>query len=924
MKAPFLALFLSLIALHSSSSAQEKVHLISPNDPIAEWTFDNGREFKGATGDLSADESETHQGNPSIHLRGDFTKGGMYVQTGIKFKPTEIEELSFWVKNPGSKNFTLRLIDSTGQCHQLKILTDTSDEWQQVNFPLKKFFANRGKSDAVQGVSQYQSWSGAKDGNWHGPAKALYILLGKGDKPGIRDLWLNSVTITGPTSPPPPYQEDFISSHDSEKSLPKINGTTPLGLVISRSIDSRSKDSSITLRDFPAMPGSWKIDAGLSTDLASPDNSYQALLTLQALDADGELLESFTIADLFGKNDAGKITRTVDLPARTTRARFKAVILKASGTFTISHISATFLKESDLNTNPVSRILFQTAELGNLLFPDSPRTVEITVHAAKPLPDTKRDLAITVRDYWGVEQAPLSTLLLGPAERKGGKFIHSAILDLTEARLRIGTYYEIEASYSAPGMEPFSHQTSLAILPEARTHQFAPMEIPFTARNWDNRIQEYIRLTHRLGVRICGLWGTWDSKPPYEAKVPGLELVDELGMGWLTTTPAKFIEDGKRDYDETALRQGAKNLITQFGDHRPLIINLGNEPHGTGKIVEDNVAAYKAIYKAIKEADPTIPVVATSVEPNEEYFKNGYGKYCDAFDFHVYESPEKVRKTIQKYRALQEKYDCVKPIWSTELGLNSQGQTRLTVASEVYKKAAAFFAEGGENFSWFGLLYPDKEGKSHGSSGDSHNVFDCRFTRYAPRLDAIAYYNTVNSIADKKFVSEKSYPDGTQATLFRNAKNETLQILWNEKGWVDVSLPLAAKGEITLTRIDGTLTTLQPDENGTTISIGKDPLLLTYTSTASLPEKIGTPAATFTDLPATISASGETPIRYAPGVGNTVESLLPPLWTAAVDGLGRFIITPPLATKAREVPLSILLFRDGKITGQIHRRLPVE
>ncbi len=88
-----------------------------------------------------------------------------------------------------------------------------------------------------------------------------------------------------------------------------------------------------------------------------------------------------------------------------------------------------------------------------------------------------------------------------------------------------------------------------------------------------------------------------------------------------------------------------------------MIINLGNEPHGKGKIVEDNVAAYKAIYEAIKEADPTIPVVATSVEPNEEYFKNGYGKYCDAFDFHIYESPDKVRASMKKYYGLMEKYD---------------------------------------------------------------------------------------------------------------------------------------------------------------------------------------------------------------------------------------------------------------------------
>ena len=39
-----------------------------------------------------------------------------------------------------------------------------------------------------------------------------------------------------------------------------------------------------------------------------------------------------------------------------------------------------------------------------------------------------------------------------------------------------------------------------------------------------------------------------------------------------------------------------------------------------------------------------------------------------------------------------------------------------------------------------------------------NNVFDCRYNHYAPRLDAVAYYNAVNAIAIKKFVMEKNYP----------------------------------------------------------------------------------------------------------------------------------------------------------------------
>ncbi len=42
-------------------------------------------------------------------------------------------------------------------------------------------------------------------------------------------------------------------------------------------------------------------------------------------------------------------------------------------------------------------------------------------------------------------------------------------------------------------------------------------------------------------------------------------------------------------------------------------------------------------------------------------------------DFHIYESAADVRSSIGRYRELMAKYGVVKPIWSTELGINSQG-----------------------------------------------------------------------------------------------------------------------------------------------------------------------------------------------------------------------------------------------------------
>src|SRR5262249_42109233 len=159
-----------------------------------------------------------------------------------------------------------------------------------------------------------------------------------------------------------------------------------------------------------------------------------------------------------------------------------------------------------------------------------------------------------------------------------------------------------------PGDEPFRNFTSLAILPDAENKKHKPEDVPFTSRNWDNRIAAYIHLSDRLGLRTCGIWGGWASEAPGQGEAATSGPCEKLGMGIVSGTPIASIERGKTDYDETALRQGVRNWIEKYGKYRPLTIGLGNEPHGKGERVLKNVAAYRAVYEEIKKIDPTIHV----------------------------------------------------------------------------------------------------------------------------------------------------------------------------------------------------------------------------------------------------------------------------------------------------------------------------
>ncbi len=176
------------------------------------------------------------------------------------------------------------------------------------------------------------------------------------------------------------------------------------------------------------------------------------------------------------------------------------------------------------------------------------------------------------------------------------------------------------------------------------------------------------------------------------------------------------------------------------------------------------------------------------------------------------------------------KYDAVKPIHSTELGLNSAGQARLAVAIELIKKCTVFFAEGGETVSWFTIQYPDTKGTARGQFGDAHCVFDCKFNNYNPRLDAIAHYNMINSMLDKRFVSEDQRDDGTQVFLFKNEQGECLQVAWNDNQTVNAAIPIGRGTDVEVIRIDGQRKHLISEREQIVIPIGVEPTLMLYKS----------------------------------------------------------------------------------------------
>ncbi len=904
-----------------------------------DWTFNLGQEFKGAQGGLAVVADQPAPGSHALRLHADFTEGGAYVGMHKSFADLNVKAtpvIRFKVRSESTKQFAIRLVDQTGQCHQRKSIAVTADgKWHDLEIHPTK-------------IAGGEHWGGANDGTWHGPVSKIELMLNTRSHPDktpellIADI--RADVVIEASAQPASYRESFDAAENKLPQSWQVAGDVQVvspglgdagsALQLRRTLETIETPTSAVSAPFSVSPGAWQVQYDWKSELFSPDNSYHGLVMLETLDPTGKPVESFPLGIGFGNQDWQHLAKSISLPGAATQARVKVQLNKTYGSFWLDGLSVARLSVQPIEQR-IARILLKTDATGNLFLPGDPVAFRIEVEASKPLPTAQQTLSYTVRDYWGAEQTAGGQVALQRRKQESG-YVYQGEIQLPDQALAVGKFYELHVATSPQFGDPIEEFSGFAVLPEAESKQHAPEAIPFTIRNWDSRIGSYFHLADRLGLRLFGVWGGWSSKPPYKPHLPGVDTVAQLQGKWVTGTPASQVErNGFKDYTQESLRQGMKNFLEAFADRGLAMIAMGNEPHGTGQKVRDNVQAYRAVYETVKAFDPEIHVIGTSVEPNEEYFKAGYQNYLDSYDFHVYEHYTKVRTQMAEYRALMQKYDAVKPIHSTELGLNSQGQTRLAAARELIKKFVVFFADGGDTVSWFTIHYPDPKGTARGQFGDSHCVFDCKYNLFNPRLDAVTYYHVINGITNKKFADEQQYPGGVQAFLFRDSDDRCLQVLWADGKREDVLVPLPDGAEVELTRIDGSSQMLQATKAGVTVTVSEDPVLLRYKSNAKqLPKTLQAPTFTLVVDPTEDAEAVTVPPGKQVTVALTGAVLTPATlrvkvpfgWKADVRPAEanrvRVTLTAPSTTTATQVSVLTQHVVEGTVTGEI--MIPIE
>ncbi|QNN22298.1 hypothetical protein HED60_08445 [Planctomycetales bacterium ZRK34] len=889
-----------------------------------DWVLNLGWEFKGAKGDVELLRDAPEPGRNAMRLTADFTGGGAYV--GVKknladYDIVGVDAIRMKLRSPNAERITLLLVDGSGQVHQRKGVPITGDDnWHNFTIDPRR-------------IAGGEHWGGANDGRWHDPIQLIQMSLTPRGSNQTKKLQLDLAdmamdvrveTRMQPTAMKIDFDDAPLADWQREGDV-TINAGS---LQLARSLEQIHDATSATSPAFDVAPGLWQVAFKQKSDLHSPDNSYHARVDLVVFDRAGKSIDTLPLTIQFGKHDWGKVTKPVELPAGAATARVKISLQKTYGTYQLDDLAAAPLRLGAI-VRKVKRIELSSDALGNLFMPGDPVVVHAKVIADKPLTEPERRMRYKLRDASGALVIEPAAVVLNETQGDRDQFVYTADIALRADDLMVGRFYELDVEVPQ-GDESADEFTGLAILPRAASKDYAPSKIPFTIRNWDSRIPPYFQLADRLGIRQIGLWGGWSSKPPYKASLPGLEQVQQLDAGWLTGTPASKIEDeGFKTYSESALREGMTNFLEKYADQGLIAIAIGNEPHGTGQTVIDNVRAYKAIYESAKAHDQNITVLGTSVEPNREYFEAGYQNYLDAYDFHIYESYRDVRRTMREYRALMKEFDAVKPIHSTELGLNSLGQTRRTVSISMIKKLTSFFAEGGATVSWFTIMYPDREGKARGTFGNAHCVFDCQYNLYNPRLDAITEYHLINSFLDKRFIAEKQYDDGVQAYLFRDDAGRAMVVLWQDESRSDVTLPIQTSGDVKRVLLDGSTTTMKPVDGKLTLTVDHEPILLLFDGPEmALPQALPPSSMRLVKAPKAISSGKTAEITLVGVLPQAVRVVGPALWATKVEPVGddgvKLVIDVPTDTPARQAHYLIHHVTDGQVVGEVRVAMPVK
>ena len=925
----------SLLAF--TASAEESVSLGDFDKDKHKWGFSLGQEFPGAQGRAELDKEQKRHGSGSLRVTADFTKGGVYVGVNRGLPNLDVGTVSFWVRSDGPRFLTLRLVDSTGQCHQINRvgLTDTS-AWQEVAL------------DVLSRVGG-EHWGGANDGKWHPPARLFSINFDRGGLPPDRltgTLWLDDVRATLrklPVSREIKGIEQTVLLDDFETERMDwgfTRGEEFPGAQGSMQRHEVAKNGQHSLRVSADFTGGGAY-VGLRRNLTSSGfRDVRALrfwlkgenaraYTISVVDGTGQCHQKkgfpiaatddwqevrVAIADLVGgEHWGGANDGRWHGPARQIGLSFERGWLKKR------EEPKAMLWLDDLEVKALlSAVSLGQVKFGNVFATDEPKCFLVKT------PD-KGVSKVTwgAKDFFGAVAA-------------SGEQPANAETPLTFELNRRG-YFTLTATAWDEDKELDSARMTFAVLDDFDFSSVEDYRFGICAHFGQWYSPEIIPLVQRAGIKEARddiYWGDLEREKgvfafpdKYEGFVRKLEEAKIRAHLNLVYTN-KFYNDGKAPHDEEGFAGYARyaaEVVKHFPQLRSVEVwNEWNSPGFCPGPAASKPDIYEAMirttYEAVKKVRPDVSVVGCSTTGLwwggylwlERYFQQQNSlRLMDALSFHPYHcalAPEYLTDCVAKLRGMiRESGQAAPPLWVTEVGWpvnvdpeagaeqvymsNQRVVTEELQAIYMVRTYVLLLAAGVERVHWYDLMN-DGTNPKHGE----HNFGLFRHPadalgKYAPKPAYAAYAAMTRQLAGAEFVRAEQETPLMRSYLFRRGDQE-LRVVWTLGA---VAVRIRAGGPVTVRSLDGEPRQVAPADGEILLPLPEGvPVYLTG-------PVIGVSSGVCVEVPGFVRiALGETidiPYEIQNTTGSSVEV------TIDIDGKATAIAAKAGATQQAVIPL---------------------
>ncbi|HAU38610.1 MAG TPA: hypothetical protein DCX07_12945, partial [Phycisphaerales bacterium] len=786
--------------------------------------FEKGRD--GFEASLVRDPAVAKNGQASGRIDADFTnaKAEPWKIVGAPLLYTnEIRAVRFWVRSHDAGGLTFRVIDSSGQVHQLRPKFQPNGEWQQVVL------------DSFEKGPGYQSWGGAKDRRFHWPARRLAIIFEKNNLPEGKvagSLWIDQVELDLAGKPATVLDgcetvvlEDFEAPFKQRKMEDRLSGLAQDAKEFKGGAASGRFEG-----DFTREGGQPWRPAGRSLEVVREFRRIRFWVRSADVKA-----FTFILTDKTGQAHHQSVPiepdgewQQVAIDAFDTGPGYRHYGGANDGRFHWPAKGIGFVIGKGDAAGPVTRTLWiddieALAEPGPFvpdleMEQDQLGNVFLTTETVRiPLVSKGDRIEWTVRDFWhrqverGVAVVRDTRAVIEPqAGRKG--------------------YFEVRLVIRKGDLTLAETDTSFAVITpvDIATMKDSPFGVmTHFAQGWDLDIMPLIAKAGITSIRDEQYWQQIEKNK--DEFVFTSKFTD-----WMAEA-AKFHIDplvpmtfANKNYDEgltphtpegcKAYGRYGQELLKKYG-RQIQWLEIWNEYNGTwckGPAADDRPKYYaqmlKYSYEAIKEIRPDVQVLggAAVLLPRpyfEGIFKHGGMKYMDGVVIHPYRAaPEGVEEEIRELKDLMRKYNDgkTKPIWVTETGTHDKTpHGRYNVARYLVRMYTLLLSEECEKIYWY-LLRDYSSFKTMGLLRDPNDPMG----RYAVAPPYPAYANLIRQLSGAKFVRRE--PTDPRTRVYRFDKGgEPVRVCW---ATVPAHFALAADAPLTVTDLMGQEQRLEPVE----------------------------------------------------------------------------------------------------------------